>query len=407
MNVAVGPPRGSPKPSVPASRAGELESSRLGVIFFLGKLQVDFSAEEASKDLATSSLGLLAGSGGNAAAIVEAGAAAAAIPGRKMTMVEEIGNAIQKWLVRKFNVAPDDARLAVHYVQYNLPSLILGIQSAVGDTGAITGPTSSGVTTIATGLYTAITKTIEFFDLRHAGTGVALEAGHPDLIAESIKSSVAKAALAGLGEAALAAAKATLAAVTHGVGAIINKVAGVIEQLLRFAVRFCDALSLSRVFADARRKWTAYKQPDAIQTRPEEFAQWFGKMIDRSAVVAALVMNCGIAGDAMSFLQVLTGPGEVITQGQFDKGVTYLNALKSSASDLIQDAQDSMKIWSADQMVAARLKHAGEIGLVQKEASSSWRAKLFAWSNQGTKKSQALSWVLSKAGFRQSTALRA
>lgn len=393
--------------AVPASRAGELESSRLGVIFFLGKLQVSFSPEEASGELRTKALSLLAGSGGKAAGIAQAAAVAAADPIRKLGVVDDISKAIQKWLVSRFHVSPDDAKLGVQYVQYNLPSLIFGIQSAVADTGAITGPTDSGVTTIATGLYTAITKTMEYFDLKHAGAGVALETGHPDLIADSIKRSVKKAALVGLGEAALAAAKATLAAVTHGVGVIINKVAGVIEVLLRFAVRFCDALSLSRVFADARKKWTTHKQPDAIQTKADDFATWFQRMIDRSAVVAALVMNCGIAGDAMSFLQVVTGSGDVVTQGQFDKGVTYLNALKSSASDLIQDAQDAMRIWSADAMVASRLKYAGEIGLVQKEASSSWRAKLFAWSNQGNKKGQALSWLLNKAGFKQSTALRA
>jgi len=42
---------------------------------------------------------------------------------------------------------------------------------------------------------------------------------------------------------------------------------------------------------------------------------------------------------------------------------------------------------------------------VQKEANSSWRARIFSWSNQDTKKSQALNWVLNKVGYKQSTPL--
>ena len=56
----------------------------------------------------------------------------------------------------------------------------------------------------------------------------------------------------GLGEAALAGAKAALAAFTGGVGLIVNKVAGIIELILRFAVRFCDALTLRKIFADCK-----------------------------------------------------------------------------------------------------------------------------------------------------------
>ncbi|MGH2449178.1 MAG: hypothetical protein ACRDFS_11340, partial [Chloroflexota bacterium] len=318
--------------------------------------------------------------------------------------VDEIARSIQKWLEERFHVPGSDAELAVQHVRYNLPSLISGIQSAASGTGSL-DPT--GALDIARGLGTAITRTIDYIDLRYKGSGVVLEAGHPDIVAQSIKTAIGKSALVGLAEAALAGAKAALAAFTAGVGVIINKVAGVIEALLRFAVRFCDALALRKVFADARRKWTCNKQPDAIQRNAGEFSDWFKQAVDHAAVVAALVMNCGVAGDAMRFLQVVTGDGAVMTQGQFDKGVTYLNALKSSAADLIQDVQANMRISSSDKMTAALLKHAGEIGYVQKEAKSSWRARIFAWSHQDRTQSKALNWLLGKAGYKQSTAFKA
>jgi hypothetical protein len=380
-----------------------LENSRLGVIYFLGNLRVDFSPEQSATELKNKGLALLeskAGSSKIGGKVVTAAKRVGGVVESIDKFVDEIAVAIRKWLVERFNIAESDAELAIQHVRYNLPPLIYGIQGELRKQAD-----DFGLTGVASGLFTAITKTIEYFNLRHAGSGVVLESGHPDIVAASIQRSVAKSALAGLAEAALAGAKAALAAFTAGAGLIVNKVAGVIEALLRFAVRFCDALTLRKIFADSRERWTSRGQTDALQKRASEFAEWFKKVCDRSPVVAALVMNCGIAGDAMRFLQVCTSDGVLLTQGQFDKGVTYLNALKSSAGDLIMQCQAEMRISSPDPICSALLKHAGEIGLIQKEAGSSWRSRVFGWSHQEGKASQALNWVLDKAGFKQSTPL--
>jgi len=385
--------------AVPASRGGELEHSRLGVIYFLGKLQVDFSPEASVTELKNQALAALQGKVGSGR-IMKAATKAGNVVEKVDKEVNEIAKSIQEWLVGKFNVEAATAELAVQHVRYNLPTLISQIKDEI--TGA-----GSDTKDLAMGLVTAVSKSIEYFNLRHAGQGVVLESGHPDIIATSIKNSVARDALKGLGEAALAGAKMALSAATAGVGEIINKIAGVIKLLLEFAVRFCDALELKKVLADAKNKWTTHKQKDAIQKSPGEFADWFQEVVHHSPVCAALVMNCGVAGDAMSFLQVLTDQGNtVVTQGQFDKGVTFLNALKSSASDLIMAIQEDMRIFSEDKIVSSLLKHAGEIGLVQKEANSSWRARIFGWTNQEGTKSKAANWVLNKLGYKQSTVFK-
>jgi hypothetical protein len=377
----------------------------LGVIYFLGNLRVDFSPEDSAAELKKKALELLeakADDGKKMAAAKKVGSAVVNKVGSVAEPIEakvnQIAAAIQKWLVDKFNFSPSDAELAIQHVRYNLPPLIYRIQDEARKTAS-----DFGATDAASGLYTAITKSIEYFNLRHVGKGVALESGHPDLVAASIKRSVGKSALVGLAEAAVAGAKAALAAFTGGAGLIVNRLAGVIEAILRFAVRFCDALTLRKVFADSREKWACRNQSDAFQKRAGDFADWFKVTIDRAPIVAALVMNCGIAGDAMRFLQVCTSNGVVLTQGQFDKGVTYLNTLKASAGDLIMQIQEEMRISSADAMTSALLKHSGQIGLVQKEAGSSWRAKIFTWSNQDNSKSKALNWVLDKVGYKQST----
>ena len=385
--------------AVPSSRAGELEHSRLGVIYFLGKLQVDFSPEESATELKNKALAALQGKVGKGKIMTAATKVGNLVEGIDK-QVNQIALSIQEWLVGKFNVAASDAELAVQHIRYNLPTLVKAIVDEVTSTGK-----SGDIKDLASGLVTAVSKSIDYFNLKHAGKGVVLESGHPDIIAASIKHSVARDALTGLAEAAFAGAKMALAAATSGIGEIINKIASVIKLLLEFAVRFCDALELKKVFADAKQKWAIHNQTDAIQKSPDNFADWFQETVQHSPVSAALVMNCGVAGDAMSFLQVLTTQGTVVTQGQFDKGVTFLNALKSSASDLIMAVQEDMRIWSEDKIVASLLKHAGEIGLVQKEANSSWRARIFGWTNQEGTKSKAANWVLNKLGYKQSTVL--
>lgn len=385
--------------AVPSSRAGELEHSRLGVIYFLGKLQVDFSPEESATELKNKALAALQGKVGKGKIMTAATKVGNLVEGIDK-QVNQIALSIQEWLVGKFNVAASDAELAVQHIRYNLPTLVKAIVDEVTSTGK-----SGDIKDLASGLVAAVSKSIEYFNLKHAGKGVVLESGHPDIVAASIKHSVARDALTGLAEAAFAGAKIALAAATSGIGEIINKIASVIKLLLEFAVRFCDALELKKVFADAKQKWAIHNQTDAIQKSPDNFADWFQETVHHSPVSAALVMNCGVAGDAMSFLQVLTTQGTVVTQGQFDKGVTFLNALKSSASDLIMAVQEDMRIWSEDKIVASLLKHAGEIGLVQKEANSSWRARIFGWTNQEGTKSKAANWVLNKLGYKQSTVL--
>ncbi len=383
--------------AVPSSRGGELEHSRLGVIYFLGNLRLDFSPESSTTELKNKALAALQGKVGSGKVMKAATKVGGVVEGIDQE-VNKIALSIQEWLVGKFNVAASDAEIAVQHVRYNLPALIKAIVDEITSTGK-----SGDIKNLASGLVTAVSKSIEYFNLKHAGKGVVLESGHPDIVAASIKRSVARDALTGLAEAAFAGAKMALAAATSGVGEIINKIASVIKLLLEFAVRFCDALELRKVFADAKNKWTCHKQSDAIQKSPDKFADWFQETVDHSPVCAALVMNCGVAGDAMSFLAVITNMGTVVTRGQFDKGVTFLNALKGSASDLITQVQRDMRIWSEDKIVSSLLEHAGEIGLVQKEANSSWRARIFGWTNQTGNKSTAANWVLNKLGYKQST----
>jgi hypothetical protein len=371
----------------------DLENARLGVIFFLSRLEVGSDPEESIGKMKDEAIKLIQSK--TRKLDKPLALAGKALDSFEKT-VEDISKTIEAWLAERFKVSPARARTVVWQLKSHLPGLIKGIADEV------TGGDSVGVEGIAKGLYAAITKAIEYYDLKVAGKDVAMQSGHPELIARAITSAVGIASLKGLGEACLAAAKAALATFTAGVGVIINKIAGVIEVILRFAVRMADALTLTDIFEKARALWQQRNEAGALQLNPGRFTNWFKQIIKEAPIVASLVMNCGVAGDAMRFLQVISHD-QVVSDSQFGSGVAYLNKLKSAATDFINDFQDYVSIYSDDKMVASLLKHAGEIGLVQKEASSGWRAQIYTWSNQNSKGSKALKWGLGKIGFKQST----
>jgi hypothetical protein len=173
----------------PASRAAELENSRLGVIFFLGNLRVDFSPEQSASELVDKGLETIKGKLGSGRIMSAASKVGGAVKGLE-AKVNEIELAVQKWLVQKFNIDAGDAKLATGYFKTALPSLISGIHDEVTKTAS-----DFKVTDVGSGLLTGISKTVEYFDLRHQGKGVAMESGHPDLVASSIRRSVGKSAL--------------------------------------------------------------------------------------------------------------------------------------------------------------------------------------------------------------------
>jgi hypothetical protein len=70
---------------------------------------------------------------------------------------------------------------------------------------------------------------------------------------------------------------------------------------------------------------------------------------------------------------------------------------------MIGDYQSEMRISSDDKICAALLKHAGEIGLQQKEANSSWRAWLYEKTHGAGKVARLANWAMNKAGYKQSS----
>src|SRR5262249_45071522 len=114
------------------------------------------------------------------------------------SVIEPICKSVKEWVTKKFHVSESDADLAIQHIRYNLPALISSIKDELAKTGS-----SFGLTGVASGLYTGVTKAIESRHLSNLSKGVIMSAGHPEIIARSIRESVWRAALVGLAQAAL------------------------------------------------------------------------------------------------------------------------------------------------------------------------------------------------------------
>jgi hypothetical protein len=379
------------------ARSAHLNNARLGVVHFVSRLQVD-TAEDAMGDLHTRVAALVQGK-----VLKQAVDLATRVPEVEKHL-NSITETVKRWLADRFGASPEDVQLVVSFLKKELPGVIDNIKEAVAREAG--GTLTLGLPEIGYKLYTAVDQAITYYNLNEMSKSAKLESGHPALVADAITRHVLRSSLVGLAEAAKKAALLVLAGVSAGASLIVEKIADVIEALLRFAVRLCESLMLSRLFRSAKQHWLQKDQPDSIHANPEGFQEWFKPAIGKTPIVASLVMNCGVAGDAMAFLQVCTdggeGAGAPISQGEFDSGVAYLNKLKASAAAFIRDYQKNIKIVSDYDVYKALLKHAGEIDLIQKEASSGWRSQLFQFANSGSKKGKVAGWALRKLG-QQST----
>lgn len=370
----------------------EMDNARLGAIYFLANLKTDGwdvkQGFEAVKD---------AGKGAGAATTVakatsgpaDAKAAAPASGIREMAArtAKEVVDYVIEQLQKLFKYAKELLIEAASAVMAKLPELLTTILAeAANITKDLDG--------VRKGLVQAVTKGIDYIALQRKGKGVVMEAGHPDIIAKAIESAVKGSAMDGLRNALIAGAKAAFAGVTAGIGEIVNKIAGVLESVIKYVVRYCEARTMRRIIDDSKQMWAQKDQPLDSQ----KFTTWFRQAVDDAPIVAALVMNCGVAGDAMRFLRMTTPEGSVVTEGQFAKGADFLTALKSEASELIRGYD--VPLTSDAPMVKSLLNHAGEIGLVQKEANSGWRAWLY--KKTATNK---VGRVGSMLGMKQSTPL--
>ena len=193
------------------------------------------------------------------------------------------------------------------------------------------------------------------------GRAVSILYGHPSTICKSLKSSMQGDLKGGL----LSALKSsiTLAVlILIPVGGIaargaINIFSTILETMYLFISRQLKISEMRHVFATAREFYRValmdknlaktfvlvppQERAPLIQNNTNDFFNWFHDAVASIPEIAALVLNSGICGDPMHFLDMvaIAGHGQQINaqdKREFQKGVEYITDLKNYSANMLR-----------------------------------------------------------------------
>jgi hypothetical protein len=169
------------------------------------------------------------------------------------------------------------------------------------------------------------------------GKGVELNAGHPGVIADSIKSSMNMMIGKGLYATFRGVGEVVAAAFTGGASAVIMLVVTGCEILAKLVQRIWEIVGMRSFFHTARDR---YAKGEAGYSDVNDFTLWYRKAATWLPCLSALAINSGITGDKMMYLMMFKDRGqrEVIGQAEFNQGVEYLELLKDWSHDYLTQA---------------------------------------------------------------------
>lgn len=194
------------------------------------------------------------------------------------------------------------------------------------------------------------------------GKGVRLVQGHPETLVKGIESGLTRSLLEGLYETAKSSLLLGLNIAGSGAASIIDAVAGIIESATKLIWRIAEYLILKKFSREAKTYWTAKSESNSIHLDSMKFNKWLKGYTNKVPLIAAVTLGSGLAGDKMRFLQMYTGEGMVISQNQFDAGVSYLDQMKRTGSRLME--RGGLEFDSDDRVIAGCLKLAKQHDIV-------------------------------------------
>lgn len=188
------------------------------------------------------------------------------------------------------------------------------------------------------------------------GKGVAVLAGHPGTIVESIKIGMNLSICEGLYQAMKGAVNMGMAGVTAGASMIVSIVIALAEMVIKLIWRMAEMSKMNKFFSEAAEHWEHRHDAAAIHTKPFAFGTWFRDSALLMPALSVLTLNSGICGDKMHFLQMYSSAGTVISQSDFDRGCVFIDSLKVWGSTYL--GKCGYNFSSADAFAQSRLQFA-------------------------------------------------
>ncbi|WP_020407809.1 hypothetical protein [Hahella ganghwensis] len=233
------------------------------------------------------------------------------------------------------------------------------VKALVWKFAASVAPYVSGSIDVFKGLVNATDATVTAVTTWWRGRGVDILEGHPQIICESLRTQMMKGIGAGLYDIVKGAFAASTFIVGGIGGAAMNLVYTLIETVTLFILRLREVAHIRHFCKEARNHWEVYTgsgKTRGVHQNSIRFKDWFEGYVDKSALIPALTLNSGICGDKMHFLNMFRNNGHVISQYEFDRGVKYVDTLKTFAAEYI--GKQSYLFHSSDKMVNALLDNA-------------------------------------------------
>jgi hypothetical protein len=209
---------------------------------------------------------------------------------------------------------------------------------------------------VAKGIVNTLDAGVTKFQDWLSSQDVVLASGHITVIVESIKRAMWMSLGSGLYDLLKGGLNLGMQFASSGAASIVSLVSSIIETVVKAVWKIIEISRLRKFFDEARELWDKHKEPNSLHRRPIAFNQWFKGYSLSLPVLPVLALNTGVTGNKMLFLQMLQSDNRVVSQAQFDKGVTYLDGLKDWGSSYLKECGFSIK--SEDKMVSGLLSMA-------------------------------------------------
>ncbi|PMK00878.1 hypothetical protein [Vibrio sp. 10N.261.55.A7] len=218
---------------------------------------------------------------------------------------------------------------------------------------------------IYSGVKQAAFKSRDLVTQLYAGRGVELLGGHPSIIANALARHSASGLMGGLKNAAVGVTKIGLEAAGDafaGAGVLVSVISGLFERIVKLVDYMVQRSLVGKVLKKAKTEWVNRDSLSSLVKDHKRFSEWFQSAVITTPIIAALVMGSGFVAHPYKFLQLLSPNLAAISQGEFSKGVTYIEKLKSLSTGYVQEYIEgySVAFTSDDGVVNARLKELSE-----------------------------------------------
>ncbi|MEO1492216.1 MAG: hypothetical protein AAFV19_08700 [Pseudomonadota bacterium] len=186
-------------------------------------------------------------------------------------------------------------------------------------------------------------------------SNAAMIKGHPTLIIGAIQKAMNRSIGEGLYTAIKGGVQIGGDIATAGGGALVKALAAGIETLAQVILRIFELTTFETFCNEAKQHWDA-RETSGFTRDPKAFATWFKKYVNAVPAIGALAMNCGYCGGPAQYLAMFKDDNSLISQKDFDAGISMLHRHKKFAADYLNDIGLAFK--SHDPVVNCALKAA-------------------------------------------------